>query len=112
MIGWHDLVEIKRIKELALSAVPPTHHEPLPPMPVSNSTESLFVGRSMGVLLQNRVKSGNASRTPGTEAVAFWSGRMIVRFGLIYRSDRTSRRDGTARAVSEAGVRSSASVVI
>jgi hypothetical protein len=48
MIGWHDLVEIKRIKELALSAVPPTHHEPLPPMPVSNSTESLFVSRLNG----------------------------------------------------------------
>src|SRR5215470_8030890 len=33
MIGWHHLVEIKRIKELALSAFPPTHHEPLPLMP-------------------------------------------------------------------------------
>jgi hypothetical protein len=29
MIGWHHLVEIKRIKELALSAFPPTHREPL-----------------------------------------------------------------------------------
>jgi hypothetical protein len=33
MIGWHHLVEIKRIKELALSAFPPPHHEPLPLMP-------------------------------------------------------------------------------
>jgi hypothetical protein len=35
MIGWHHLIEIKRIKELALSAFPPPHHEPLPLMPVS-----------------------------------------------------------------------------
>src|SRR5580692_1121438 len=33
MIGRHHLVEFKRIKELALTAFPPTHHEPLPPMP-------------------------------------------------------------------------------
>src|SRR6202030_4348349 len=33
MGGWHHLVEFKGIKELALSAFPPTHHEPLPPMP-------------------------------------------------------------------------------
>ena len=37
VIRWHHLVEIKRIKELALSAFPPTHHEPLPPMSVSQS---------------------------------------------------------------------------
>jgi hypothetical protein len=35
VIGWHHLVEIKGIKELALPAFPPTHHEPLPLMPVS-----------------------------------------------------------------------------
>src|SRR4029077_1141508 len=29
MVQWHDLVEIKRIKELALLAFPSTHHEPL-----------------------------------------------------------------------------------
>ena len=33
MVDWHHLVEFKGIKELALSAFPPTHHEPLPPMP-------------------------------------------------------------------------------
>jgi hypothetical protein len=32
----------------------------------------------MGVLRQNRVKSGNTSRAPGTEAVAFWSGRFAL----------------------------------
>ena len=30
MIWRHHLVQIKRIKELTLSAFPPTHHEPLP----------------------------------------------------------------------------------
>src|ERR1700719_1572784 len=33
MVGWHYLVESKAIKELALSAFPPTHHDPPPPMP-------------------------------------------------------------------------------
>src|SRR5580704_19161796 len=37
MIGWHHLVEFKGIKELALSAFPPTHHETLPQMPVSSN---------------------------------------------------------------------------
>jgi hypothetical protein len=36
MIGRHYLVEIKRIEELDLTAFPPTHHAPLPLMPVSN----------------------------------------------------------------------------
>jgi hypothetical protein len=36
MIGRYHRIEIKGIKELALSAFPPTHHPPLPPMPVSN----------------------------------------------------------------------------
>ena len=36
MIGWHHLVEIKRIKELTLSDFPPTHHALLPLMTVSN----------------------------------------------------------------------------
>ena len=35
VIGRHDLVEIKRIKELTLSTFSPTHHEPLPSMPVA-----------------------------------------------------------------------------
>src|SRR6185369_8586511 len=35
MIGWHHLVEIKRIEELALSVLSPPHHAPLPPMLVS-----------------------------------------------------------------------------
>jgi hypothetical protein len=48
MIGWHYLVEIKGIKKLALSAFPPTHHEPLPPMPVSIPTESSFASRLNG----------------------------------------------------------------
>ena len=36
MIGWDHLVQIKRIKELTLSVLPPTHHAPLPPMTLSN----------------------------------------------------------------------------
>jgi hypothetical protein len=47
MIGRHHLVQFKGIKELALSAFPPTHHEPLPPMP-SQPTESSFASRLNG----------------------------------------------------------------
>lgn len=30
MIGWNDLVEIKRIEKLSLSILPPPHHALLP----------------------------------------------------------------------------------
>ena len=43
MVRWHDLVEIKSIKELALLALPSTHHEPLPADARLKSTESPFV---------------------------------------------------------------------
>ena len=45
MVQWHDLVEIKRIKELALLAFPSTHHEPSPADARLKSTESPFVSR-------------------------------------------------------------------
>jgi hypothetical protein len=32
MIRWDHLIQIKRIKELTLTVLPPTHHAPLPPM--------------------------------------------------------------------------------
>jgi hypothetical protein len=32
MIRWDHLIQIKRIKELTLTILPPTHHAPLPPM--------------------------------------------------------------------------------
>jgi hypothetical protein len=32
MIGWDNLIQIKRIEELTLTVFPPTHHAPLPPM--------------------------------------------------------------------------------
>ena len=35
VVGWHDLLEIKRIEELDLTILPPTHHATLPLMPVS-----------------------------------------------------------------------------
>jgi hypothetical protein len=57
MIGWHYLVEIKGIKKLALSAFPPTHHEPLPPMPVSIQRNHRSRVVSMGVLQHNQVDS-------------------------------------------------------
>ena len=37
MVGWDHLVEIERIEELDLTILPPTHHAPLPLMPVSNN---------------------------------------------------------------------------
>jgi hypothetical protein len=36
MVGRDHLVEIKRVKELNLTILPPTHHAPLPLMTVSN----------------------------------------------------------------------------
>jgi hypothetical protein len=35
MVGWHHLVEIKRIEEQALSVLSLPHHVPLPPMHAS-----------------------------------------------------------------------------
>jgi len=32
MIRWDHLIQIKRIKELPLTVLPPTHHAPLQPM--------------------------------------------------------------------------------
>jgi hypothetical protein len=34
VVGWNHLVEIKCIEELDLTIFPPTHHAPLPLMPV------------------------------------------------------------------------------
>ena len=44
MIGRDDLVEIERVKELTLSALPPSHHRSLPRI-ASYSTESRFSDR-------------------------------------------------------------------
>jgi hypothetical protein len=44
MIGGHHPVQIKRIKELTLSAFPSTHHDPLLRI-IAHSTESWIVGR-------------------------------------------------------------------
>ena len=42
VIWWHHLVEVKRIKELALSAFPPPHHRPLPQI-TAQSTKSRVI---------------------------------------------------------------------
>ena len=57
VVGGHDFVEIKRIEELPLSVLPPTHHLPLPPMPVSNQRNHGSRVVSMGVLQQNPLQS-------------------------------------------------------
>ena len=36
MIRWDHLIQIKRIKELTLTILQPTHHAPLPPMTPEN----------------------------------------------------------------------------
>jgi hypothetical protein len=61
MVGWHHLVEFKGIKELALSAFTPTHHEPLPTMPVSIQRNHRSRFGSMRVLQHNRVRSGHCA---------------------------------------------------
>src|SRR6202043_2481305 len=50
MIRWHHLVEIKGIKELALSGFPSPHHAPLPLMLVSNQRNHGSRVVSTGVL--------------------------------------------------------------
>jgi hypothetical protein len=32
MIGWDHLIQVKRIEELTLTVLTPTHHAPLPPL--------------------------------------------------------------------------------
>jgi hypothetical protein len=44
MIGRYHLVENKRIEELALSVLPPSHHRPLPLM--IDSTNGIMVRQS------------------------------------------------------------------
>src|SRR5215470_8445356 len=62
MIGWHHLVEIKRIKELALSAFPPTHHEPLPLMP-SQSNGITVRESSQWVFCNTILRKADSHRT-------------------------------------------------
>src|ERR1700730_7020348 len=58
VIGWHHLVELKRIKELTLSAFPPTHHRSLPRFvaPIRRNHGSTIV--STRVLQPNHGDSG------------------------------------------------------
>src|SRR5262245_60602857 len=58
MVGWHDLVEIKRIKELDLPILPPTHHAQLPPMSVPNQRNHGSRVVSTRVLQHNPPESG------------------------------------------------------
>src|ERR1700720_3010441 len=62
MIWWHHLVEIKRIKELALSTLLPPHHRPLPRIATSirrNHGSSIVSMRVLQLLQHNRGKSGH-----------------------------------------------------
>src|ERR1700720_3523581 len=62
MIWWHHLVEIKRIKELALSTLLPPHHRPLPRIATSirrNHGSSIVSMRVLQVLQHNRGNSGH-----------------------------------------------------
>ena len=62
MIRRHHLVEIKRIKELALTALPPPHHAPLPQMPVSTQRNHRSRVASTGVLQHNPPESGHEAK--------------------------------------------------
>src|ERR1700720_4498784 len=64
MIWWHHLVEIKRIKELALSTLLPPHHRPLPRIATSirrNHGSSIVSMRVLQLLQHNRPESGHYS---------------------------------------------------
>jgi hypothetical protein len=61
MIRRHHLVELKRIKELALSTFPPTHHESLPSISVSIQRNHRSRFASIGVLQHNRGRSGHCA---------------------------------------------------
>jgi hypothetical protein len=45
MIGWDNLIQIKRIEELTLTVLPPTHHAPLPADDPLKLTESRIASR-------------------------------------------------------------------
>ena len=62
MIPRHHLVEIKRLEELTLSVLPPTHHAPLPPMPASSQRNHGSRVVSTGVLQQNRFKNRHGGK--------------------------------------------------
>ena len=53
MIGWHHLVEIERIEELALPAFLPSHHAPPPMVPNSSKRNHRSPRVSIGVLQHN-----------------------------------------------------------
>src|SRR5664279_8492 len=61
MIRRHHLIQIKGIKELALSVFPSTHHVPSPMMPASTERNHCSSINSIGVLQHNRSNSGHQS---------------------------------------------------
>src|SRR5512139_3729358 len=63
MIRRHHLVEIKRIKELSFSALPPTHHARLPLKSVSNRRNHGSRAVSTRVLQHNPPESRHCRRT-------------------------------------------------
>src|SRR5689334_12339706 len=76
MIGWDHLVEIKRIEELDLIILSPTHHAPLPLMPVSCQRNHGSRVVSIGVLQHNPPESGHACAFMSTHPrhkAPFWS---------------------------------------
>src|SRR5918995_2859777 len=79
MIGWDYLVEIKRIEKLDLTTLPPTHHAPLPLMPVSNQRNHGSRFASNGVLQHNPPKA--------TELVQCHEMQRCAITGLMHRSN-------------------------
>jgi hypothetical protein len=64
MIGWHYLVEIKGIKELALSAFLPTHRAPVRPPQGGRPRDDAHVPGDVALALGFR----GTERTQGREA--------------------------------------------
>src|SRR5665647_3671379 len=69
MVRRHNLVQIKGIKELALSILPPTHHATLPMMIDSVEWNHGSPCASMGLLQHNR---GNSGRGAGVACSVFY----------------------------------------
>src|ERR1700720_718824 len=97
MIWWHHLVEIKRIKKLALSPLLPPHHRPLPRIATSirrNHGSSIVSMRVLQLLQHNPRKSGHwLSAGMSAKCHKRTSVRVALFDHLVGRGDRGRRAE-------------------
>src|SRR6202040_58985 len=97
MIWWHHLVEIKRIKELALSTLLPPHHRPLPRIATSirrNHGSSIVSMRVLQLLQHNPPESRHPSPPPLCQLWANSGSRACMSVWIALFSHGTLRRGG------------------